>query len=69
MGKIPSFTDSERSKTPKTDCVLNIYKDKEFYQLALHLENSEERATLSHRSFLHWTRLSPWLMDDDAKDP
>ena len=33
MGKIPNFTDSERFKTPKTDCLLKFYKDKEFYQL------------------------------------
>ena len=33
MGKIPNFTDSERMKTPKTDCALKVYKDKEFYQL------------------------------------
>ena len=32
MGKIPDFTDSEPFKTPKTDCLLNVYKDKEFYQ-------------------------------------
>ena len=35
MVKIPSFTDIERLKTPKTDCVLKVYKDKEFYQLGL----------------------------------
>ena len=35
MGKIPNFTDSEWLKTPKTDCVLKVYKDKEFYQLGL----------------------------------
>ena len=33
--KIPSFTDSERLKTPKTDCVLKVYKEEEFYQLGL----------------------------------
>ena len=32
-GKIPNFTESERFKTPKTDCVLKVYKDKDFYQL------------------------------------
>ena len=26
MGKIPNFTDSERLKTPKTDCALKVYK-------------------------------------------
>ena len=31
--KIPNFTDSERFETPKTDCMLKFYKDKEFYQL------------------------------------
>ena len=35
MGKIPNFTESERLKTPKTDCVQKVYKDKEFYQLGL----------------------------------
>ena len=35
MWKNPNFTDSERLKTPKTDCVLKVYKDKEFYQLGL----------------------------------
>ena len=35
MGKIPNFTDSERLKTPKMDCVLKVYKDKEFYQVGL----------------------------------
>ena len=29
-GEIPNFTDFE---TPKTDCMLKFYKDKEFYQL------------------------------------
>ena len=33
MEKIPNFTDSERLKTPKTDYVLKVYQDKEFYQL------------------------------------
>ena len=33
MGKIPNFTDSEWFETPKMDCVLNFYKDKEFYLL------------------------------------
>ena len=31
--KITNFTDSERFKTPKTNCALKVYKDKEFYQL------------------------------------
>jgi len=35
MVEIPSFTDSEWLKTPKTDCVLKVYKDKEFYQFGL----------------------------------
>jgi len=29
MGKIPNFTDSEQFKTPKTDCALKVYQDKE----------------------------------------
>ena len=33
MGKIPNFTDSKRLKTPKMDCALKVYQDKEFYQL------------------------------------
>ena len=36
-------------KTPKTDCALNVYKDKEFYQLGFHLvdlENAGFPATL-----------------------
>ena len=37
MGKISNFTDSEQLKTPKTDCVLKVYKDKEFYQLGLQI--------------------------------
>ena len=32
-GNGENFTDSERMKVPKTDCALNVYKDKEFYQL------------------------------------
>ena len=32
-GEIPNFMDGERLKIPKTDCVLKVYKDKEFYQL------------------------------------
>ena len=47
MGKIPNFADSGRLNTPKTDCVLKVYKDKEFYQLGLQVLNSEKRATLS----------------------
>ena len=35
MGKILSFTDSEWLKTLKTDCVLKVYKEEEFYQLGL----------------------------------
>ena len=31
----PQFYDSERLKTLKTDCVLKVYKDKDFYQLGL----------------------------------
>ena len=48
MGKIPSFTDSEWL-TSKTDCVLKVYKDKEFISLDsrfVDLENTGERATL-----------------------
>ena len=44
-----NFTDSEQLKTPKTDCALKGYKDKEFYSLDsrfVDLENTEERATL-----------------------
>ena len=42
-GKIPNFTNSERLKTPKTDCVLKVYKDKKFHSLdfrVVDLENS-----------------------------
>ena len=49
MGKIPNFTDSEQFKTPKTDCLLKVYKDKEFISLDsrfVDLENSEFPATL-----------------------
>ena len=35
MGKIPNFTAGERLKTLKMDCVLKVYKDKEFCQLGL----------------------------------
>ena len=28
-----NFMDSEQFKTPKTDCLIKVYKDKEFYQL------------------------------------
>ena len=58
MGKIPNFTDSERLKTLKTNCVLKVYKDKEFYQLAkldsrfVNLESTEERATLTRTEAL-----------------
>ena len=41
--------DSERLKTPKTDCVLKVYKDKNSYSLDsrfIDLEKSGERATL-----------------------
>ena len=43
------FTDSEQLKTPKMDCVLKVYKDKEFYSLDsrfVDLENTGEHATL-----------------------
>ena len=33
MGKIPNLMDSERLKTPKTDCALKVHKDKKIYQL------------------------------------
>ena len=48
-GEIPNFTDSEQLKTPKTDCALKVYKDKEFYSLDsrfVGLENTGERATV-----------------------
>ena len=32
--KWEKFTDSKQLKTPKTDCALNLDKDKEFYQLS-----------------------------------
>ena len=32
-GNGKNFTDSERFKNSKTDCVLKVYKDKDFYQL------------------------------------
>ena len=31
MGKISNFTDSKWFKTPKMDCALKVYQDKEFY--------------------------------------
>ena len=49
--KIANFTDSERMKTPRTDCALKVYKDKEFYQLGFQvyvdLENTGFPATLN----------------------
>ena len=51
MGKIPNFTDSEWMKTPKMDCALTVYQDKEFYQFGsrfVDLENTGQRATLRH---------------------
>ena len=33
MGEISNFTDSERFKTFKMDCLLKVYNEKEFYQL------------------------------------
>ena len=42
MGKIP---DSEWFETPKTDCVLNLYKDKEFYSRFADIENTGELAS------------------------
>ena len=51
MGKIPNFTDSEWMKTPKTDCALKVYKDKEFYHgldsSFVDLENTGFPATLT----------------------
>ena len=32
-GENPHFTDSEWFETPKTDCMLKLYKNKELYQL------------------------------------
>ena len=32
-GEIPNFTDSEQLKAPKTDCVLEVYKDKDSISL------------------------------------
>ena len=29
-GNVENFTDSERLKTPKTDCALKVYKDKNY---------------------------------------
>ena len=43
MGNIPNFTDSEQIKTLKTDCVLEVYKEKSFISLDsrfVDLENS-----------------------------
>ena len=47
MGKIPKFKDSEWFETPKMDCTLKFYKDKEFYLLGFQVTG--ERATLSRR--------------------
>ena len=66
MGKIPNFTDSERLKTPKTDCVLKVYEDKEFYQLGFQVENIAERATLSTSapdSSCLWLDVSKYIVD------
>ena len=43
-----NFTDSERFETPKMNCMLKLYKDKEFYQLYrfVDFENTGERGTL-----------------------
>ena len=32
-GNGKNLMDSEQLKTPKTDCALKVYKDKELYQL------------------------------------
>ena len=63
MGKIPNFTDSERLKTPKTDCALKVYKEsKTKNSISLDssfvdLENTGERATLMKTAVL--PRLHP----------
>ena len=49
MGKIPNFMASEQLKTPKMDCALIVYKDKEFYHFGFQVcwpWNTGERATL-----------------------
>ena len=58
MGKIPNFMDSERLKTPKTDCALKVYQDNEFWIISLHsrfvdLENSEFPATLRRVTLIY----------------
>ena len=40
MGKIPNYTDSEQFKTPKTDCLLKVYKDNKLDSRFVDLENS-----------------------------
>ena len=47
--KIPNFTDSERLKTPKTDCALKVYKDNSICldTRFVDLENTEFPATLT----------------------
>ena len=65
MGKIPNFTDSERMKTPKTDCALNIYKDKEFYQLGFQVCWPWKRRVPCH---LNHRRLEHVCMSGQAND-
>ena len=36
-GKIPNFTDCERFKTPKTECLLKFYQDQEFSQIGFQI--------------------------------
>ena len=50
--------DSERLKTPKTDCVLKVNKVKGFYQLGfVDLENTGEHATLKVTSHMTLSEL------------
>ena len=56
-GKIPNFTDSERLKTSRTDCVLEVYKEKNSISLDSRFVDLENGPS-------HLIRVPP--MDDRA---
>ena len=49
-GKIPSFMDSERMKTPKTDCLLRFMKGEKLDSRLVDLENKGFPASLAEQS-------------------
>ena len=65
-GKIPSFMDSERMKTPKTDCLLRFMKGEKLDSRFVDLENTGFPASLAEQSVFILSSIPKYVLQEGA---